>query len=322
MALTALIVVVVLRKVPLAELGARMARLRTFDLLLLAVISAAQITIGVLRWWRLLRRVDERVSFGALYGDVLVGLTYNMFLPTTVGGDVVRALRCRRRVEHGHHAWSTSLFERIAGLLAMAVSGTIGATVGLGEARHVPFGVRVLAVAMTAVLLGAFFGMAAPLRAIVRVFERRLTAPDGAARSIASLDDVRGIIGDLEGPLAHGGARVEAIGWSLLYQAIGVLFVIVGARGLGDPGHALAIVVGVPIVHVLSMMPITIGGLGLREGLFVAVLGALGMQRDVALGLGAQWLASSVAFALVGVVVALITIGQRGTASVSSTTRK
>ena len=329
-ALTVLIVVVVLRKVPLAELGARMARLRALDLVLLAALTAAQVTVGVVRWWRLLRRVDERVSFGALYGDVLVGLTYNMFLPTTVGGDVVRALRCRRRVLRGHHAWSTSIFERIAGLLAMAASGAIGAAIGLGGAREVPTGVRVLAVALTAGLLVAFFGAAAPLRAGVRFFERRLTAAGGATTASAPLDDVRGIVADLEGPLATAGARIEALGWSLLYQALGVLFVIVGARGLGDPTHALAIVVGVPIVHVLSMVPITIGGLGLREGLFVAVLGALGMQRDVALGLGAQWLASSVAFALAGAVVALATLGRRGPARdparapspVQSTTRK
>ena len=54
------------------------------------------------------------------------------------------------------------------------------------------------------------------------------------------------------------------------------------------------------------MIPVTIGGLGLREGLFVAILGRLGVESDVALGLAAQWLASSVGFAIVGAVVALV----------------
>jgi hypothetical protein len=119
------------------------------------------------------------------------------------------------------------------------------------------------------------------------------------------LPDVRGIVGDLEGPLATRGARLEALAWSILYQAVGVVFVLVGARGLGAPGHTLAIIVGVPLVHVLSMLPISIGGLGLREGLFVAILGRLGVDGDVALGLAAQWLASSVGFAIAGGVVAL-----------------
>jgi uncharacterized membrane protein YbhN (UPF0104 family) len=297
-AFTLLILAVVLTKVPLRELVDRMSRLRASGLLLLAAITTVQVTIAVVRWWRLLRRLDERVAFGAIFGDALVGLTYNMFLPTTVGGDVVRAIRCGRRVEKRHHAWSSSIYERIAGLLAMAASGAIGVAIGLGASNRLPGGVRVAAIAMTMGLLVFFFAASAPFRLMPRLLERRLKA---------AAEDIKGIAADLEGRLATAGARVEALGWSILYQALGVLFVVVGARGLGDTSHALAIVVGVPIVHVLSMIPITIGGLGLREGLFVAVLGALGVQQDVALGLAAQWLASSVAFALAGGVVALVT---------------
>ena len=293
---TVVVLGLVLRKVPLAELATRMRALSFRDLALLLVLTILQVTVGVVRWQRLLRRVSERVAFLPLYGDVLVGLTYNMFLPTTVGGDVVRALRCRTRVVHGHAAWSTSLFERIAGLLAMAASGAIAAGVGLGSDASIPSSIRVLAAGLALALLGAFFFAATPFRLLVGQLERRLP-------SVA--DDVRGIAADLGGPLATHSARIEALGWSLLYQALGVVFVVVGANALGAPGHTLAIVVGVPIVHVLSMVPVTIGGLGLREGLFVAILGPLGVPPVVALGLAAQWLASSVGFAVAGAVVAL-----------------
>jgi hypothetical protein len=68
----------------------------------------------------------------------------------------------------------------------------------------------------------------------------------------------------------------------------------------------MALLIGVPVVHVLSMVPITLGGLGLREGLFVGVLGLLNVPSDVALGLAAQWLASSLAFAVAGAIVAVV----------------
>lgn len=293
---TVAVLALVLRKVPLRDLALRMRALSVGDLGALVALTVLQVTVGVLRWQRLLRRLGERVAFFPLYGDVLVGLMYNMFLPTTVGGDVVRALRCRKRVEHGHAAWSSSLFERIAGLLAMALSGAVAAGVGLGSDARIPSVIRLLAGGLALALLVAFFFAAAPFRILVGRLERSLP-------SVA--DDVRGIAADLSGPLATRGARVEALAWSLLYQALGIAFVIVGARALGAPGHALAIVVGVPIVHVLSMVPVTIGGLGLREGLFVAILGPLGVAPDVALGLAAQWLASSVGFAVVGAGVAL-----------------
>jgi uncharacterized membrane protein YbhN (UPF0104 family) len=294
--LTIAILALVLWKVHLGELLAQLSHLRATDVLFLVAITIAQVSIGVIRWWRLLHRLGERPSFLALYGDVLVGLTYNMFLPTTVGGDVMRALRARKRVQKPHRAWSTSLFERIAGLLAMAASGAIAAAIGLGADARIPSSIRVIAISVTAALILIFFFASAPFRILLRILEKRM--PSAA-------DDVRGIASDLEGPLATSGARMETLGWSILYQALGIAFVLVGARGLDAPGHDLAILVGVPIVHVLSMVPLTIGGLGLREGLFVGILRPLGVPSAVALGLAAQWLASSVAFALAGAFVLL-----------------
>lgn len=291
----------VLWKVPLRDLGARMRNLSLGDLALLVVVTIAQVSVGVLRWQRVLHRLGERVGFFPLYGDLLVGLTYNMFLPTTVGGDVVRALRARKRLRVPHRAWSSSIYERIAGLLALAASGAIAAAVGLGEQVQVPPALRWTAIGVAVAFLLAFFGASWPFRLLLGLIERSL-GKGGAAAA-----DVRGIVEDLEGPLTRPAARLEALGWSIVYQALGVVFVIAGARGLGAPGHELAILVGVPIVHVFSMVPITIGGLGLREGLFVAILGRLGVAADVALGLAAQWLASSVGFALAGAVVALVT---------------
>lgn len=307
---TIAILALVLRKVPFGELTARLSHLGARDLALLVVLTILQVSVGVVRWWRLLRRLGENVSFAAIYGDVLVGLTYNMFLPTTVGGDVVRALRCSARVEAGHRAWSTSIFERIAGLLAMALSAALGAAVGLsalgalgsgalGTSTPIPWSVRGVVLGVTVALLVVFFAASAPFRLLVKLMEKRLPSAQGVR------DDVAGIAADLEGPLAKTSVRIETLAWSVLYQALGIVFVVVGARGLGAPGHELAIVIGVPLVHVLSMIPITIGGMGLREGLFVAILGRLGVDADVALGLAAQWLASSVGFALAGGVVAL-----------------
>jgi uncharacterized membrane protein YbhN (UPF0104 family) len=293
-ALTVAILALVLWKVPFRELSARLGRMRASDLALLTAITVAQVSFAIVRWYRLLVRLGERPRFLALYGDALVGLTYNMFLPTTVGGDVVRALRAGRRVDKRHHAWSSSLFERIAGLLAMALSGALAASIGLSFDARIPSRVRIAAAAIAAIFLAVFFFASTPFRILVGLLERRLPA---------AATDVRGIVDDLEGPLATPGARIETLAWSVLVQALGIAFVIAGAHGLDAPGHTLAILIGVPIVHVLSMVPITLGGLGLREGLFVGILGLLAVPSDVALGLAAQWLASSVAFALAGALV-------------------
>ncbi|MEI7892737.1 MAG: lysylphosphatidylglycerol synthase transmembrane domain-containing protein [Myxococcales bacterium] len=289
---------VVLWKVPLREVGSRLAQLGPMDIALLVLVTVAQVGTGVVRWWRLLRRLGERVPFTSLFGDTLVGLLYNMFLPTAVGGDVVRAWRASKRVTRAHCAWSTSLYERLAGLVAMALSGALAATVAVGTLVKVPSSVRGLSLGLAVALVVLFFAASTPFRGLVRLLERRIPA--------AAVGELAGIVEDLEGGLATAGARTEALGWSLLYQALGVVFVLVGARALGAPGHTVAIVVGVPLVHILSMIPVTLGGHGLREGLFVGVLGELGVAPEVALGLAAQWLMSSLGFALAGGAVVLL----------------
>jgi len=64
--------------------------------------------------------------------------------------------------------------------------------------------------------------------------------------------------------------------------------------------------VGIPLGHILSLAPISIGGFGVREGLFVAVLTPLGIASDIALSLSILWLLASVFFAVIGAVITLV----------------
>jgi hypothetical protein len=67
-----------------------------------------------------------------------------------------------------------------------------------------------------------------------------------------------------------------------------------------------AIYAGLPLIVIGSMLPVSIGGLGLRESLFVVVLGRLGVNEATALGLGLVWLATYVLVAGPGVALVLL----------------
>jgi len=291
----AAVLVLVVRKVPLHDLGERIAHVRAIDAVVLVVLALLQFSTGAVRWWRLFRRLDERPSFGAVYRDLLVGALFNTFLPTNVGGDVIRALRASRRIQEGHRAWSSSLFERLVGMLTLAMVGAVAAVFAVGEA--LPVRARIVVVAVTLVLGLGFFFIATPLRILVGFLEKRLPS--------AFIADVRGVIADLEGPLATTPARIETFAWSVVGFFLGIALTSFGATALGAPGQTLAILVGIPIISVLALAPISIGGHGLREGLFVVVLGALGIPRDVALGLALLALTTYIVFALAGGIVLL-----------------
>ncbi len=289
---TVVLLALVAWRLPLADLGARLGQVRPTHVFFLIAISTAQVALSVVRWWRLLHRVGERVPYGSVFGDACVGFLYNLLLPGSVGGDVVRALRMRGRVRVPHHAWSTSIFERIVGLFAMASSASVAAVVGVDASMTLPEWLRWATLGLTLALAGLFVFASLPFRLLVRFLGTRLPA---VARA-----DIAGIGEDLAGPLAKLSLRGEAFAWSLAYQAMNLVFVMACAAALGAPGHERAIVIGVPLIYVLSLAPITVGGHGLREGLHVAILGALGMPGEVALGLSAAFVASSLLFSGVG----------------------
>lgn len=286
------LLVVVLRRIPLGDLGARLARLGVGDVAVLVGIATLQVALNAMRWWRLLRGAGERVSYAKTFGDLNVGLLYNFLLPGGIGGDVVRALRMRKRVTATHLAWSTSIMERIMGLFTMAVLASAAAVFGIDETLSLPGWLRWLALGLVAVFALVLAFAAHPFRLVLRVLGQRV--PE-AARG-----DLEGIGADLSGRLAGLPVRAEAFGWSVAYQIASIGFVIASASALGAPGHARAIMIGVPLVFVLSIAPITVGGHGLREGLYVGVLGVLGVPSDVALGLSAMYVASSLLFSGVG----------------------
>lgn len=291
-----LIVVIVLTRVPLRDLGERVAHVTLADAVLLVGLAVLHMLISTLRWWRLLLRLDERPAFAALFRDILVGALFNTFLPTSFGGDVIRAIRTSRRLNEGHRAWSSSVFERLIGMLTLALIGAIGVLVEVGDS--LPSSYRNIIVGMAILFAISMFFISAPLRALVHVLEKRLPA--------AFIANVRGVVADLEGPLATSPARIETFAWSVLAFAVNIAYVVAGAWALGASQYTVAVIVGLPIISVLSLAPVSLGGHGLREGLFVVVLGLLGVPKDVALGLALIALAYNIFFALLGGLVALV----------------
>jgi hypothetical protein len=273
-------------RVPLAGVGGALAAVPASGLGLALVVLGAQTLLGVLRWRRMLARTGARVSVGALWSDVLVSSAYNMVLPSSVGGDVVRALRCARRLEEPHHAWSTTLFERLVGVVSLALVAVPGIAL-------VPGGRGLLGPALGLAAAGALALLAAgaPFRLLAGLALRRSPA-------VAAFGE--GVARDLRGPLGGFGARAEAFAWSVAYQLAGISILSACVAPLGDRGLLLAIYAGVPIVVVAAMAPVSVAGLGLRESLFVTVLGRLGVERPVALALALLWLGSYVVLAGVG----------------------
>lgn len=282
-------------KVPFAEVSAALSAYPAWGLALGVLVMAVQLVVGAARWGRILARTGERVPLSALVSDMLVGSAYNMVLPSAVGGDVIKALRCSARLGAPHRAWSSTLFERMVGVPSLALVSVPGIAVVPGGSSLV---VPTLVVSLASVLAVLFAD--APFRWLSRMATRRSPAISAVSEGIAH---------DLSGPLGTASARAETFAWSLLYQLLGISILSACVLPLGNHALLAAIYAGVPLVALGSMLPVSIAGIGLRESLFVVIFERLGFDRATALSLGLLWLGSYIVLAVPGVVLAVLARG-------------
>jgi uncharacterized membrane protein YbhN (UPF0104 family) len=237
-----------------------------------------------------LHYLGVKVSLSSLFADTLVGTTYNLILPTSVGGDVARAVRCGRRIEVADRAWASVAFERVMGLLSLVLVSCVGL---LGTFSKDQLQILIAAGVMAVCLAAGLAFAPTPLRLAARV---------GRLGTKRLGDSLERLAQAFAGPLARPAARLETFAWSLAYQLVALTILLVAGLGWAEADLARAVYFGVPIALVASMIPITVGGLGLRESLFVVVLEPFGVSAERALALSFVWLASNVLVGLMGLV--------------------
>lgn len=249
----------------------------------LALALSVQV-VAALRWAVLARPVGFGLPVTVFVRRFFEGLFFNLFLPTSIGGDVVKAYRLADSTPGRVLAACTVLADRLAGLTAMGVIA-VTALVAHRQGLATPSALAVGG-ALTAAVLGA-------ARFVVGNLERILTlAPPSRATEI--------LAARLLPYQRRPGLVASAIAWGLVVQVGGVLSVACIGWSLGvDVGLATWFIV-VPLVNLAMLLPISIGGVGVREGMMAVLLAPMGVSRETAVAVGMLTLLTAVACGLVG----------------------
>jgi len=237
-----------------------LGRLRPGFYILAAVILAGQLTLMGVRWWYLMRRESLGVGLWATIRLMYVGHFFNFFLPGATGGDVIRAYLVTRRTTARTVAVATVLLDRFVGLAGMsALAGVMALATWRSPQTHRAAGAIL---ATLAVIIAA--GLV--------LFSRRVGRLAGLDRLIARLpkaENFRLAVATLQRlPRCPRDAAVVGA------MTIGVHLLLAG--GVACLGLALDLPAGislyflfVPVIYILAAIPVSIGGLGLVEGMYV-----------------------------------------------------
>jgi hypothetical protein len=232
--------------------------------------------ISASRWAALARPLGIRTPFKDLIQYYLIGMFFNLFAPSTVGGDVTRVYylvkdeeaRAKGRAVTTVHAAMSVLMDRAIGMVVLVWLGAAGLLLFPNYA--VPQAVRT---ATFVLALGLLAG------ALLTPVLKRFLREDGhqlAVKLRLALRSYR----------LHWRALLVAALLSLMVHLIQAWMHTVMGRALDLEVPFSFCLIVYPLVGTFSAIPISLNGLGLREGGYVFLLAVIGIGTEQAIAFG------------------------------------
>jgi len=250
---------------------------------LLALAAAIYLlgqALSAVKWSMLGRAVGFERPLLDYVRFYFVGAFFNLFGPSTLGGDVVRSLYLGDGRRRGA-ALNTTLFDRASGLVVLMAMGAVAALV---------FPQHDLPAALWHGAVAVGFGLAlgwwlCPW--VVRLLPDRNPLRRLVAHDLAPLwRDHRLLL------------RVVAVSALFHLSQVAVQFVLARAAGVALPWSYLLVVH--PLLSVMMALPVSIGGFGVREGGYLYFLTRIDVDDSIAVAMSLSWWAVTVVSALLG----------------------
>lgn len=248
-------------KISLQSLGASLNRCDWPGLALAFVLVNLCMLVSVLKWRPLLTVQQVPISFISLLSFYYAGLFANNFLPSGIGGDALRIYDVARTSGKPKEAAASVVMERLLASLALALTAAAALAFmteqgGSGYINWLVGGIVLVCLAALGILFLCPF------------------KEDGkAGRWLRRLGEYK----------EHPGTLAKVLLYSFLFQGLLVLSNSFIFKAAGAEVPLLRHFLYVPVIMAVSMLPLSVNGLGIREGMYVALYGHSGLDPGTAL---------------------------------------
>ena len=245
--------------------------------------------VGVFKWRLLMRACRAVVGVRDATRFYFAGLFANLCLPTIVGGDVLRAVLAGRRTGRLEAAFLAGIMDRLLDIATMALL-IGGGALAAGRALPGIGGDLITILALVGAALGMVFAPLLLRRPLAR-WPRKLRRPVG--RALVSLRHLA------QRPSAAAGALAISV-------AVQSSFVLLNAgigRAIGIEVPLAAWFMAWPLAKVAGLLPVSLGGLAVRDATFGALLVPLGVPMASGVVAALVWQSVMIAGGLTGLLV-------------------
>lgn len=285
----------------MADRDALLASLRSAgatDLILAFGFLLLALVVNAFRWQAYLRPLGLSLPVLTTIRLTFVGTFFNAFVPTGFGGDAYKSFRLRGHAASMAPPLATVVLDRLAGMAGLALLGLVGTAVRFAAGD----GGRVTVAA-------ALLSLAVPVGCGLALWRVPRRWSDGErAGNVASRFRI------FAQAFATAGREPRAVRWGTAAGvASAALLVVVHAllaRSLAISVPVAALPGIVLIASLMTVVPLTINGLGFREAAYVWCLGSYGVGHAPALAFALLVLAVTLASSAVGGIVYAVSGGE------------
>lgn len=264
LAITAIILALLARGIDFGESARAIAAIDLRYLALVLALVAIDRCVMIWRWVLLLRASGIAITTGAAARLFLVSSFVGSFLPAGVGADAARAYGLARENTSGSEALASVAVDRILGVIAIVFMAAVG-VMAWNPASQDQRSIWIMAALLAACAALFWSNVWLPL------FIPKGFATRGIARRVLRLAEA---LGRYRG---RGGVLIHVLVWSIAVQVLRIAQAYYLGQGLGLTVPYSYYLLFMPIGLLMLLLPISIGGFGVPQGVIVWLLRPVGV---------------------------------------------
>ncbi|MDH4136097.1 MAG: flippase-like domain-containing protein [Anaerolineae bacterium] len=293
-----ILIVLLLREIGLQETLEKLLQVHPGYLLAALVVALLGVVVRAYRWQVLLSALEVEVPLGQLIALYFIGFLFTNVLPTGFGGDPIRMYELSRYTQRTAESAGTVLADRFFGLIVLQAMAVLALAFGyqLVEPWMIAFTVLLFVGSLVSVWLllnqRLWQSLGERLKPLASFGQKQGAFPStGSGHGLSKLEGkAEGIIKGLKRfyESLHGynvAAVGKTLGVSLIFNISLITMNYLLGLSLGDRVSIWYYFLFVPITSIVTILPVSFAGLGVREGAYVFLFTQAGMPRETALSL-------------------------------------
>ncbi len=278
-------------KIPIAEVLKTIKTMELNYLYLSIMLFFLYYGFFSLRWKFLLQSQDIEISIGISYLYLLVAFFFNNFLPSGLGMDIIRSGYAGGR-KNFEKAFGASLMERLLGMVGMMCIGLFAI-----------FSLRVEFISLVILYLFLIIFVVVVYLLLVSFKSDWLKDKLLSMKFLNLGESITTLYSAFKLYKKKRKAVMIGIVYSLMVQTTIISINFFLSKGLSMDISFILLIAYIPLITIISLIPITINGLGMRESAYVFLFSSYGIAQEEALSLSLLFFAASVIASSVGGIV-------------------